>query len=475
MSRHRLSIFLITVSLALLAVFLFWFLKNTYNQEVAALQKETGYLFVNSIRGIEGEVLDKMFFENINSIPDSLRGRLVDKRIKILADTAQSFSFVNDKMAEITGDSSIQVTILTNTKTGKISELEGSLSIFLSLDGTDELHDSILFKKDFADVLERMEENFSANMERADLPVRYQVVKLGNDTSDCFDLLGTGTYTDLVSGEKYGVELSGFNSYILKNIWPQILFSIGLFACVSLAFITVFKSLQAQQKLTELKNDFIRNVTHELKTPIATVGVAIEALQDFDALQDPGKTKEYLDISKNELSRLSLLVDKVLQMSLFEKTAPELKLKPVPLDDLINEILTSMKLQFEKKNAEVHFNKKGENFTINGDRVHLASVVYNLLDNALKYSNGHTKIEVDLKEDSDRIVLKVKDNGTGIPPEYKDKIFDKFFRVPTGDTHNVKGHGLGLSYVASVVQKHGGTISMESEEGKGTVFTIGFS
>ncbi len=476
MSRHRLSILLITISLALLAVFLFWFLKKNYDQEVTSLQKETGYLFVNSIRSIEGEMLDKILFKGVDMIPDTLRKGLIDRRVKIVSDTVHSFSFVGERTSMMKGDSAVEVTISTKNHTGEISDMEGSMSIFLlSLDGSSKMDDSIFLRNDFVDVLGKMEKNFSATMEKAELPVQYQVVKIHGDTSDCFDLMGTGTYTDIVSGEKYGVELSGFNSYILKNILPQVLFSIGLFACVSLAFLTVFNSLQAQQRLTELKNDFIRNVTHELKTPIATVGVAIEALQDFDALQNPIRTKEYLDISKNELSRLSLLVDKVLQMSLFEKTAPELKLESVPLDGLTDEILTSMKLQFEKKDAEVNFNKEGENFTINGDRVHLASVVYNLLDNALKYGNEQLKIDVDLIEKNNQIILKVKDNGIGVAPEYQNKIFDKFFRVPTGDTHNVKGHGLGLSYVASVVQKHGGTINMESREGEGTTFIIGLS
>ena len=134
--------------------------------------------------------------------------------------------------------------------------------------------------------------------------------------------------------------------------------------------------------MTELKNDFIQNVTHELKTPIATVGVAIEALQGFDAISSPERTQEYLDISKNELSRLSLLVDKILRTSLFEKNEPVLNLEPLDLKTLTEGILSSMKIQFEKLNATVETEYIGESFMVNGDPLHLSSVVYNLLDNA---------------------------------------------------------------------------------------------
>ena len=233
--------------------------------------------------------------------------------------------------------------------------------------------------------------------------------------------------------------------------------------------------MQKQKRLTELKNDFIQNITHELKTPISTVGVAIEALQDFEAIKNPARTQEYLDISRHELNRLSLLVDKVLRMSLFEKKEPELKLEKVDLKELIDNILNSMKIQFEKKNASFIPTYNGESFSLNGDPTHLSSVVYNLLDNALKYSRKQPVVQIELTENTNQLILKIKDNGIGIPSEDQEKVFDKFFRVPSGDLHNVKGHGLGLSYVASVVKKHGGTIKVESEPGSGSVFTIEFN
>jgi two-component system phosphate regulon sensor histidine kinase PhoR len=234
----------------------------------------------------------------------------------------------------------------------------------------------------------------------------------------------------------------------------------------------VYQSLQKQRRLTQLKNDFISNVTHELKTPITTVGVAIEALSNFNALNDPARTKEYLQISKYELDRLSLLVDKVLKMSLFEKKEPELKLEVFDIKALVSEVLNSMKIQFEKRSAEVDFDTRGQDFSIEADRIHLTSVIFNLIDNALKYSQDSPKLQVAISQEAESLQISVADKGIGIAPEFLDKIFEKFFRISSGDQHNTKGYGLGLSYVASVVKKHHGNIAVNSQPQEGTKFTI---
>ena len=266
--------------------------------------------------------------------------------------------------------------------------------------------------------------------------------------------------------------------YILKQLTSPILFSFFIVGITLLSFLLLYRSLQKQRTLTKIKNEFISNITHELKTPISTVGVAIEALRNFNAINDPQRTKEYLDISQNELQRLSLLVDKVLKLSMFENKETDLKYELLDLENIVTEVISSMKLQIEKHQAKVSFEKKGDT-TLRGDRLHLLSVVFNLLDNALKYGNGNIVIDIKLIGKEKELELSVADNGIGISPEYKDKVFDKFFRVPAGDTHNTKGYGLGLSYVAHVVEKHKGKIKVESpsageagEKGTGTKFII---
>jgi len=268
---------------------------------------------------------------------------------------------------------------------------------------------------------------------------------------------------ELILGNSFG--------YLIKKLISPILFSLFLVGVTVFSFALLYRNLQRQRKLTEIKNEFISNITHELKTPIATVGVAIEALRNFNAINDPQRTKEYLDISQNELQRLSLLVDKVLKLSMFEKKEIELKYELLDLKGVVDEVVSSMRLQIEKHHATVSINTEGDTH-LQGDRLHLLSVVFNLLDNALKYGNGNTAIKFDMKEKENEIELSVADNGIGISQEYKDKVFEKFFRVPLGNTHNTKGYGLGLSYVSHVVQRHKGKIEVESQPGLGSKFII---
>lgn len=269
----------------------------------------------------------------------------------------------------------------------------------------------------------------------------------------------------------YRLNLNNILSYMLDKLKMPILFSLLLIGLTILSFVLLYKNMRKQQRLAELKNEFISNITHELKTPITTVGVAIEALKNFNAIQDPERTREYLDISQNELQRLNLLVDKVLKLSMFEKKEVELKYEIVNLEDIAKEVISSMKLQIEKHRAEVELHCIGS-ATLQADRLHLLSVVFNLVDNALKYGKNSPKILINIEEKEHNIEMKLSDNGIGISAEYQSKVFEKFFRVPHGDTHNAKGYGLGLSYVAHVINKHKGTITVNSVVNEGTTFTI---
>lgn len=271
----------------------------------------------------------------------------------------------------------------------------------------------------------------------------------------------------------YQAKFERTNTYVLGKMQLQIGGSFLLLLLVAGSFIILYRNLLAQQRLAEIKNDFISNITHELKTPIATVGVAIEALRNFNAMQSPERTKEYLDISAAELQRLSLLVDKVLKLSMFEKQQIELNKEPFDLKELMDETLKIMKLQFDKHKATVQFTAAENSFMIEADKLHITSVIYNLLDNALKYGGNKPLIDIALNmPNADLIELVVTDTGIGIASQHQGKIFDKFFRVPTGDKHNIKGYGLGLSYVSEVVKTHKGTIQLQSEPGKGSTFIV---
>jgi two-component system phosphate regulon sensor histidine kinase PhoR len=260
--------------------------------------------------------------------------------------------------------------------------------------------------------------------------------------------------------------------YLLKRISQPILISCLLLGVTILSFLLLYRNLKQQQKLSQLKNDFISNITHELKTPIATVSVAIEALRNFNALDDPQKTNEYLDISAGEIQRLGLLVDKVLKLSMFENREIALNKEQFDLVELAKAVMTSMKLQFEKQHAVTTLETTGKNFIIMADKLHLASVLYNLLDNALKYSTKDPNILVHIIDHTQFLEIRVTDNGIGIAKGYKGKIFEKFFRVPSGNRHNIKGYGLGLSYVSHIAQRHMGFIEVESELNRGSSFSV---
>lgn len=273
---------------------------------------------------------------------------------------------------------------------------------------------------------------------------------------------------------KYQASFNNVYAYLLSNIKWHIIVAVLLLLLVSATMVVLYKNLQAQVKLGIIKNEFISNITHEFKTPIATVHVAIEAMRNFGALNNPEKTAKYLDISANELQRLSLLVDNVLKLSMLEKQEIEFKQETFCLNELLQEVVNTMKPLLEKNNGTFNITAEGTNWTMHGDRLHLSSVIYNLVENAIKYSKPPATIDITISDKNNSLTFMVKDNGIGIPKAYQNKIFQKFFRVPAHDTHNIKGHGLGLSYVQQVVVKHNGNIHVVSTPGVGSTFTVVF-
>ena len=393
--------------------------------------------------------------EEIISTINVIRHKLNDS-LKIRADIKPGLVITMDKASINTGNDSMSFIRPAN---GPVKRGD---HIFNLLYGVDSLQDSLR--------LTEIDSAYSKALQRDKLNIPYSIIR-ADSASDSDGPVFNEVTVGFAHPVTYKLKLGNTFPYLLKQITQPILFSILLLGITILSFVLLYRNLLKQQRLAALKNEFISNITHELKTPIATVGVAIEALKNFNAIQDPERTKEYLDISSNELQRLSLLVDKVLKLSMFEKKEVELKYETFDLKGVVNEVVNSLKLQFEKNHARVAVTHEGD-LTLQGDRLHLLSVVFNLLDNAVKYSKEEPSIKIDMQGHDENVVLNVTDNGIGIPQEYKDKVFDKFFRIPPGDTHNAKGYGLGLSYVAQVIQKHNGTIAIESQPGIGTKFII---
>ena len=268
------------------------------------------------------------------------------------------------------------------------------------------------------------------------------------------------------------VDLKNYQLFLLKKMIPTMLFSLLLLGMIGLAFWTLLTNWIKQNRLVVVKNEFINNMTHELKTPIATVGVALEAISKFDLKTEQGKAKEYIDISRNEINRLSLLVDKVLNIAAFDSKEITSKSELVNLNQSINDAIESLKLQLDNNKIQINYTNEVSNPIIFGDKLHIANVVHNIIDNSIKYSRENPQIDIHLSETQNHLILNFKDNGKGIPKEYQTKIFDRFFRVPTEDKHDVKGHGLGLNYVKNVIESLGGKITLESNLNKGSEFVI---
>ena len=251
---------------------------------------------------------------------------------------------------------------------------------------------------------------------------------------------------------------------------PSLIFTFILL----ITFVYTIYNLFRQKRLSEMKNDFINNMTHELKTPVSTISLAAQMLKDDSMIKSPEVYKHVTGVINDEAKRLSFQVEKVLQMSLFDKQKATLKLKELDANDLVVSVANTHVLKVEKLGGTLDIDLQAENSIIKVDEMHFTNVLFNLLDNALKYKreNIPPKLMIRTKNEGNKVSISIEDNGIGIKKEDLKKIFERFYRVPTGNLHDVKGFGLGLAYVYKIVSDLDGTIRAESEIGKGTKFII---
>jgi two-component system phosphate regulon sensor histidine kinase PhoR len=261
-------------------------------------------------------------------------------------------------------------------------------------------------------------------------------------------------------------------AFILRSTWGMLSVSVLFILFIIFLFYYSINTIYRQKKLGEIKNDFISNMTHELKTPISTISLACEVLGDDSIEKTPERTHRYISMIKDENKRLGILVENVLQTAILDKG--NFKLKPVQVDlhDMIMKSVDGIQLAVDKKEGKITTDLQATRFVIHADKTHLQNVIYNLLDNALKYTPGQPILQIATHNHGDGVVFKVKDNGVGIHRDNHKKIFEKLYRVPTGNIHDVKGYGLGLNYVKAIVEKHGGQVWLESELNNGSRFFV---
>jgi two-component system phosphate regulon sensor histidine kinase PhoR len=278
------------------------------------------------------------------------------------------------------------------------------------------------------------------------------------------DILGKDNFLFVYFPEK--------GSHVFRQVWLPISSSIVFILVIIFCFVYAIKVIIRQKALSDIKNDFINNMTHEFKTPLATVSLAVEALQDPELSNQDKFRARYLGIIKDENKRLVSQVEKVLQAAALDKNDFKLKIEPIHLTELLESTVEHISLQVESKGGKIEFQNLLKNPEIEGDAFHLTHIFNNLLDNANKYSKETPKIKVIAKDDQDQVIVTIQDQGIGMSKDAVKKIFDKFYRVPTGNVHDVKGFGLGLSYVKTMLEAHKGGIYVQSEPGKGSTFTI---
>ena len=261
-------------------------------------------------------------------------------------------------------------------------------------------------------------------------------------------------------------------SYIISQMRSILVIAIVLIALLIFSFYYTIHTIFKQKRLSEMKNDFINNMTHEFKTPISTISLACQTLNDDDIPKDETLYKNYIKVIDEENTRLGSMAEKILQTAIIDKGTLQLKPEVIDMHKVITNAIGKIKMQIEQKNGTIKTDLQATNPVIRADRFHMTNVVFNLLDNANKYSLNEPHILVKDFNKSNGFQLEITDNGIGISKSNQQKIFDKLYRVPTGDIHDVKGFGLGLSYVKAIIDKHNGTIDIRSELNKGSTFII---
>jgi len=260
--------------------------------------------------------------------------------------------------------------------------------------------------------------------------------------------------------------------FLLKQMASIIFISLILIVILMMLFIYVIKVIVWQRRLSEMKNDFINNMTHEIKTPISTISLACEALAESEIRENRFLSDNYLNVINDENKRLGGIAEKILQTASIEQVEFELKKEKLDVHEVIDNVINNMGIQIEVKDGKVIHDFKADRSIVVADQMHLANVISNMLDNANKYAPRRPEIKITTENYADGVKISFEDNGMGISKENQKKIFDKLYRIPTGNIHNVKGFGLGLSYVKAIVELHHGKVVVDSELKKGSVFSI---
>lgn len=301
---------------------------------------------------------------------------------------------------------------------------------------------------------------------------------LNHRTFNSFLVSPSGSATEnLTSDEMLIIVVPRIKSLVFKDMTYRIAAAILFTLIIILAFYLTVNTMLRQKKMSEIKNDFINNMTHEFKTPIATISLAVDAIKNEKVQRDTEKLGYFSSIIKEENQRMNRQVETILKSALMDRQEVQLNLKPLHVHEIIRDVADNFILRLQEKHGMLETDLSATDDLIEGDEVHISNLITNLMDNAVKYSKENVPpiIRLSTSSNNKKFILRIEDNGIGMSRETLKRIFEKFYRAHTGNIHNVKGFGLGLSYVKNVVEAHNGTIKAESTLGKGSCFTIEFN
>ena len=321
--------------------------------------------------------------------------------------------------------------------------------------------------------------DFELKSNGIDLPYQYSVVE--NDHS----IMHTGQWKEeqpyhqaaLFPNDFFGhrallVTFEGKRNYLLSSMWLTLLVSLIFTSAIIFTFARTLSYTLQQKRISDIKTDFINNMTHEFKTPIATINLAIDALKSPKVIHDPARIEHYSRVIKQENNRMNLQVESVLRMALMDKKELDLNFEPVEISEMLQECIAHVQLALESKGGHLESHFYDHQACVMADKNHLSNTIINILDNAMKYSVDTPDIKVVTEVTRDSVILIISDKGIGMTRDEQKHIFDRFYRVSSGNIHNIKGHGLGLSYARGIIEAHDGKIEVESEKGKGSKFYI---
>ena len=454
--------------------------------------------YVNELREIlgDGKEPDSTALRNIGVYREDNSNRIIFTNTGILEENFKVPSFIDMSLDSINYS---KFTGKTTTQIFNNTDLDGNMAIspdksFESVYKMDKLEKE-LFNMQYREEIKntpihkRVSSNTIRNLLRNKLDednvnVKFEFAIYHKDLAtkvqtDNFELTKESTFSvpiflDNNNDSEYNlyVNFPERSKFILSSIIGMALLSIIFTSIIIIAYTSAIYQLIKQRKISQIKTDFINNMTHEFKTPIATINLALDAIRNPKIIGDEEKVKRYLKMIKDENKRMHAQVENVLRISKLEKNELNISKDKVDLHEVILDAITHIELIVEDRNGSIETHLDASISSVLANETHFTNVIVNILDNAVKYSEGEPEITVVTENIGNSIILKISDKGNGMSKSVQKRVFEKFYREHTGDVHNVKGHGLGLAYVKRIVNDHSGHVSVESEKGKGSTFII---